>query len=177
MDTSYGFIETRGFTAAIEAADAMVKAANVQLIRFRRVGSALVTVMVEGPLDSCQAAVQAGKAAAERIGGLISANVIPRPYDDLGMFVGKDRTEKPTVPPAKVKKPDRPKAVISALPDEDKIMELLSAGKEGLKAEDIAGTLNMASRVVRILLKSLMDSGKVEKIQQKYFLIKKGGRS
>ena len=78
-----GMVETRGLVAAIEAADAMVKAANVQLIGTERIGSGLVTVMVRGDVGAVQAAVDAGEAAGARLGELISKHVIPRPHGDV----------------------------------------------------------------------------------------------
>lgn len=74
-----GMVETRGLVAAIEAADAMVKAANVQLVGKEQVGGGLVTVMVRGDVGAVKAATDAGAAAAEKIGELISVHVIPRP--------------------------------------------------------------------------------------------------
>jgi ethanolamine utilization protein EutM len=179
METSYGFIETRGYIAAIEAADAMVKAAKVQLIQFRQIGEALVTVIVEGPLDSCQAAVQAGKAAAERVGELVSAHVIPRPYKDLDMFTSNPVKEipKPEHHQVKTGKPAKIITEDNSQTDEEKIVGLISASRNGLKLEEISERLKIDSRKSRILLKALMDNNKVEKIQQKYFPVKKGGRS
>ena len=78
-----GMIETRGLTAAIEAADAMVKAANVYLIGKEFVGGGLVTVMVRGDVGAVKAATDAGAAAAERVGELISIHVIPRPHEEV----------------------------------------------------------------------------------------------
>lgn len=78
-----GMIETRGLVASIEAADAMVKAANVTLIGKVHVGGGLVTVMVRGEVGAVKAAVDAGAAAAERIGTLISRHVIPRPHGEV----------------------------------------------------------------------------------------------
>ena len=75
--------ETRGLVAAIEAADAMVKAANVQLVGKEQVGGGLVTVMVRGDVGAVKAAVDAGSAAAKRIGELVSVHVIPRPHSDV----------------------------------------------------------------------------------------------
>ena len=77
-----GMVETRGLVAAIEAADAMVKAANVTLIGTERIGSGLVTVMVRGDVGAVQAATDAG-AAASRLGELVSVHVIPRPHSDV----------------------------------------------------------------------------------------------
>jgi len=78
-----GMIETKGLVGSIEAADAMVKAANVSLIGKVLVGGGLVTVMVRGDVGAVKAAVDAGAAAAKRIGELISVHVIPRPHTDV----------------------------------------------------------------------------------------------
>ena len=78
-----GMIETRGLVAAVEAADAMVKAANVSLQCKEHVGGGLVTVMVRGDVGAVKAATDAGAAAAERVGELISVHVIPRPHTEL----------------------------------------------------------------------------------------------
>ena len=78
-----GMIETKGLVGAIEAADAMVKAANVHLIGKERVGGGLVTVMVRGDVGAVKAAVEAGAAQAKRVGELISVHVIPRPHEEV----------------------------------------------------------------------------------------------
>lgn len=78
-----GMIETKGLIGAVEAADAMVKAANVTLIGRVIVGGALVTVFVRGDVGATKAAVDAGAAAADRVGELISTHVIPRPHEEV----------------------------------------------------------------------------------------------
>lgn len=78
-----GMIETKGLVGSIEAADAMVKAANVYLIGKEHVGGGLVTVMVRGDVGAVKAATDAGAAAAQRIGELISVHVIPRPHAEV----------------------------------------------------------------------------------------------
>ena len=78
-----GMIETRGLVAAIEAADAMVKAANVTLVGKEMVGGGLVSVLVRGDVGAVKAATDAGAAAADRIGELISVHVIPRPHSEV----------------------------------------------------------------------------------------------
>ena len=78
-----GMVETRGLVAAIEAADAMVKAANVQLIGTEKIGSGLVSVMVRGDVGAVKSAVEAGSASASRLGELIATHVIPRPHEDV----------------------------------------------------------------------------------------------
>ncbi len=78
-----GMIETRGLTAAIEAADAMVKSAEVTLIGTEKIGSGLVSVMVRGDVGAVKAAVESGTAAASRLGEIIATHVIPRPHSDV----------------------------------------------------------------------------------------------
>lgn len=84
-----GMIETKGLVGSVEAADAMVKAANVYLIGKVLVGGGLVTVMVRGDVGAVKAATDAGAAAAERVGELISVHVIPRPHSDVEMILPK----------------------------------------------------------------------------------------
>ena len=78
-----GMVETRGLVAAIEAADAMVKAANVVLIGSEKIGSGLVSIMVRGDVGAVKAAVEAGGAAASRLGEVVATHVIPRPHNDV----------------------------------------------------------------------------------------------
>ena len=84
-----GMIETKGLVAAVEAADAMVKAANVTLIGKVQVGGGLVTVMVRGDVGAVKAATDAGAAAAGRVGELLSVHVIPRPHSEVEMILPK----------------------------------------------------------------------------------------
>ena len=89
MMQALGMIETKGLVASIEAADAMVKAANVTLIGKEHVGGGLVTVMVRGDVGAVKAAVEAGGAAAKRVGELVSVHVIPRPHEDVEAILPK----------------------------------------------------------------------------------------
>ena len=82
-----GLIETRGLVGSIEAADAMVKAANVTLVGKERVGGGLVTVMVRGDVGAVKAATEAGATAADRVGELVSVHVIPRPHSEVEMIL------------------------------------------------------------------------------------------
>lgn len=84
-----GMIETRGLIASVEAADAMLKAANVVLVGTEKIGSGLVSVMVRGDVGAVKSAVEAGSAAAERLGELIAVHVIPRPHDDVEKILPK----------------------------------------------------------------------------------------
>lgn len=83
MGKALGMIETKGLIGSIEAADAMIKAADVQLISQEKIDGALVTVLIEGDVGAVQAAIDAGKAAASRVGELVSFHVIPRPDDGI----------------------------------------------------------------------------------------------
>ncbi len=78
-----GMIETRGFAAMVEAADAMVKAAKVDLVGHERIGGGYVTAIVRGDVAACRAAVDAGQRAAEKVGEVISTHVIPRPHESV----------------------------------------------------------------------------------------------
>ncbi len=89
MKEALGLVETRGFVGAIEAADAMVKAANVVLIGSEKTGSGLVTMMVRGDVGAVKAAVEAGGEAARRVGDLVSTHVIPRPHADVEALLEK----------------------------------------------------------------------------------------
>ncbi len=83
MGEALGLIETKGFVAAIEAADVMVKTASVALVGTERIGSGLITVMVRGEVGAVKAAVEAGANAAGRLGDLVASHIIPRPHSDL----------------------------------------------------------------------------------------------
>ena len=87
MQEALGMIETRGLTAAIEAADAMTKAAEVSLIGTEKIGSGLVTVMVRGDVGAVKSSVESGAAAAGKLGELIATHVIPRPHSDVEMIL------------------------------------------------------------------------------------------
>lgn len=83
MNDALGMIEVKGLTALTEAADAMAKAARVEVVGYQRIGAGWVTVLVRGDVAACQAAVDAGAAAARRVGEVVASNVIPRPHADL----------------------------------------------------------------------------------------------
>ncbi len=172
MKASYGFIETRGYVAAIVAADAMVKAAKVELLPFRKVGAAFVTIVVKGELAACQAAVEAGAKAARQAGRLVSSHIIARPYEDTEQQVehasrpgrGKGRGKKRrAVPRAKPQPPPE------RSPSEQ-IEQYLKGKKQGATLKELAEHVHKTTAEVRVIVKRLMDAGKIEKIQQKYFL-------
>ena len=86
MNEAIGLIETRGYVGLVEASDAMVKAANVELVKSIQIGGALVTTIVQGDVGSVKAAVEAGKEAASRVGNLVASHVIARPATELLKF-------------------------------------------------------------------------------------------
>jgi ethanolamine utilization protein EutM len=89
MSEALGLVETKGLVGAIEAADAMVKAANVILVGYEKIGSGLVTVMVRGDVGAVKAAADAGAAAAQKVGEVVSVHVIPRPHADVEKILPK----------------------------------------------------------------------------------------
>ena len=89
MQEALGMVETRGLVAAIEAADAMVKAANVTLLGSEKIGSGLVSVMVRGDVGAVKAAVEAGGDAAQKLGEVVALHVIPRPHGDVEKLLTK----------------------------------------------------------------------------------------
>ncbi len=89
IQDALGMIETNGFIGSIEAADAMTKAADVTLVGQVQIGAGLVTTMVRGDVGAVQASVDAGAYAAQRVGELVSAHVIPRPHDELDKILPK----------------------------------------------------------------------------------------
>ncbi len=94
-----GMIETKGFVCMLEAIDSMLKAANVQLVSWDKIGSGLVTAFISGDVAAVKAALDAGSAAASRLGTVISAEVIPRPHEELAAVLPKAK-----VAPAVAKK-------------------------------------------------------------------------
>lgn len=93
MGEALGLIETKGLVGAIEAADAMTKSANVELIGYEKIGSGLVTVMVRGDVGAVKASVDAGAVAAEKVGEIVSKHVIPRPHTDVERILPKRNVE------------------------------------------------------------------------------------
>jgi len=90
-----GMIETRGFAAMVEASDAMLKAAKVELVNYEKTGGGYVTAVVRGDVASVRAAVDAGLGAAEKVGEIVSSHIIPRPHQnvDLALPLGRNTTK------------------------------------------------------------------------------------
>src|SRR3990172_12969346 len=93
MAEALGMVETRGFAAMVEAADAMVKAAKVDLVGYEKIGGGHVTAIVRGDVAAVKAATEAGQRAAERVGELVSVHVIPRPHVNLDMVLPLGRAK------------------------------------------------------------------------------------
>jgi len=107
MQQALGLIETRGLVAAIEAADAMVKAAKVEFLSRQKVKGGLVVIMVAGDVGAVKAAVDAGAAAGKRVGIVVSSHVIPRPHNDIDAII-PDRPEENTQPEPKTEPKKKP---------------------------------------------------------------------
>lgn len=93
MADALGMIETKGFVGMVEAADAMVKAAKVDLVGYEKIGGGYVTAVVRGDVAAVKAATEAGARAAERVGELVSVHVIPRPHANVDLALPLGRTE------------------------------------------------------------------------------------
>ncbi|MFG6114778.1 BMC domain-containing protein [Thalassobacillus devorans] len=94
LNGALGMIETKGLVASVEAADAMVKAANVNLVGKVHVGGGIVTILVSGDVGAVKAATESGSAAAQRVGELMSVHVIPRPHNELDSILPKVELDK-----------------------------------------------------------------------------------
>jgi len=93
MAEALGMIETKGFAAMVEASDAMVKAAKVELVHYEKIGGGYVTAIVRGDVAAVKAAVEAGVRGAERVGEVVSVHVIPRPHLNIDLVLPLGRTE------------------------------------------------------------------------------------
>ena len=93
MAEALGMIETKGFAAVVEAADAMVKAARVELVSYEKIGGGYVTAIVRGDVAAVKAAVEAGVRGAEKVGEVVSVHVIPRPHTNIDLVLPLGRTE------------------------------------------------------------------------------------
>jgi ethanolamine utilization protein EutM len=92
MSDALGMIETKGFVAMVEAADAMVKAAKVELVGFEKIGGGFVTAIVRGDVAAVKAATEAGQRAAERVGEIVAVHIIPRPHVNVDQVLPLGRT-------------------------------------------------------------------------------------
>lgn len=196
---SFGLVETKSFVGAVEAADAMVKTAKVELINNFMIGAAYVTVFVKGDLAACQAAVDAGAVAAERVGELITSHVIARPIYDTEFLVGSlisgkstKRAVKEKVAPEKnvnkgIKETEaNNKIIVKRNKVNEEPIKTLDTGfisinekiLDQIKKADGTGLQTLIDNTgenkteVRVALKKLLDENKIEKVGTKYFVKK-----
>ena len=142
-----GMIETRGLVAAIEAADASVKAANVSLSCKEHVGGGLVTIMVRGDVGAVKAAVDAGAAAAERVGELISVHVIPRPHGELELVLTKSKVSNTKDISAEKTKNNKPKKNEEPVKKDDTKEDSVSYTEEDLEKMTVSGLRDLARKL------------------------------
>jgi microcompartment protein CcmL/EutN len=147
-DRALGMVETRGLIASIEAADAMVKAANVQLLGKERADAGLITILIAGETAAVKSAVDAGAAAAQRVGELVSTHIIPRPDDQIGIIVSTNasvkttRTELKPVPEIKPERRKRQIQIEAITEETEPILKPSSSSTiERLKEEALGITL------------------------------------
>lgn len=133
-----GMIETKGLIGAIEAADAMTKAANVTLIGKEKVGSGLITVMVTGDVGAVKAAVDAGAAAAEQVGHLIGVHVIARPHDEIENILKKEIVEKEVIEETIIEAVEEISEVIPDIISEEIIEEIEEKAQEEVLQRKVA---------------------------------------
>ncbi len=93
MSEALGMIETKGFVAMVEASDAMLKAARVQLVGYEKIGGGFVTAIIRGDVAAVKAAVEAGSLAAQKVGEIVSVHVIPRPHENVDSVLPLGRAE------------------------------------------------------------------------------------
>ncbi len=166
MQLTLAFVETKGFVGAVEAADAMTKTASVHIVKYTKIGDAYVTVLIEGELSDCQAAIESGSAAAERIGELISSGIIPRPMSDLSLFRAKTIKETAQSNTSIINKKKTQIASTSI-----SINTLIKEAKDGITIEELEKFTRKSKEEIRQILKKLMDEDKVEKVHKKHYWI------
>lgn len=189
MPLSYGFVETQGLIGSIEAADAMLKTADVRLVHKTEIGFGLVTVFVEGELGAVQAAVEAGSAAAERVGQFVTSHVIARPFNNATVFQSMPKEPGEEIPnknDVKIEQETKPFLKPGVTPVHrksekktakkptglgEKIFQALENQKKGVTLNELSVLLKQDTSEIRILLKQLIDQEKVEKVQQRYYLL------
>jgi len=172
-------VQQRG---AIEAADAMLKAAKVELIKWHKVGSALVIITIKGELGACQSAVDAGKIAAAKVGELVSYNIIANPYPDTKSILQPDlkttkNTIKKTVSKQNSKKSSsEPKKQVNFKENSStSLLQLVMKAKDGITLQEASDKLSLPAAELRIIFKELMDTEKIVKVRRRYYPIKKRG--
>ena len=161
MINALGLLEVEGMVAAVDAADAMLKAANVRLLSDQVLDPGRLTLVVEGDLAACRAALDAGYAAAMRTGLVISRKEIGRPEEDTQWLIGRF-TRQPTQP---VKAPEAP--VLEA-ESADALMALLANARQGMTAGEVAAHFDWPLEQARNVLEQLFSDGALRKRSSRY---------
>jgi ethanolamine utilization protein EutK len=150
MRNACGFLEVKGLAVAIEVADAMLKSANVRIVKQIKTNPALITLVVEGDIGSCRAAVDAGRALALRLNALVSEKVIGRPEPDLALFWAA---------------PAKPAPL-----SESALLDFLGAVATGKRLDQIVEFLQRPESEVLAALDLVMGQGRVKKTGRRYLL-------
>lgn len=175
--TALGLIETKGFVGATEAADAMVKAAAVEILKREYAEGGLVTILVRGDVAAVKAATDAGAVAAAKIGELVSVHVIPRPHDAtdllLDVLPGNRKIGSYPIAHTLEGRPKRRDAAPAAGANGDVERRCLAAirrrGKPGVTLPELGEKLKVEWRTLIRPVKSLLDRGVIEKVESRYY--------
>lgn len=165
MINALGLLEVEGMVAAVDAADAMLKAANVRLLSHEVLDPGRLTLVVEGDLAACRAALDAGSAAAQRTGRVISRKEIGRPDDDTQWLIGSFKCQPtPSVKPKKT--PDEPVASESL----EELLAQLATIRQGMTAGEVAAHFGWPLEKARSALEQLFSDGTLRKRSSRYRL-------
>jgi len=192
-----GMVETRGFIGATEAADAMVKAADVEIEKREYAEGGLVTILVRGDVAAVKAATDAGAVAAARVGELVAVHVIPRPHDATDLLVGvlpgdrrigtypirnapsgragaaatgaRRQGSRPAAPRTAEGGARREAPAANGDLRERCLREIRRAGAEGITLPDLGAALGAEWRRLILPVKALLDAGKIEKVESRYY--------
>ncbi|HFZ8995745.1 TPA: ethanolamine utilization microcompartment protein EutK [Citrobacter freundii] len=166
MINALGFLEVEGMVAAIDAADAMLKAANVRLLSHQVLDPGRLTLVVEGDLAACRAALDAGSAAAQRTGQVISRREIGRPEEDTQWLIGGFTRELKPVVPQQQTQTTEPVAFELT----DQLMTLLGSVRQGMTAGEVAAHFGWSLELARNRLEQLFSDGALRKRSSRYRL-------
>lgn len=167
MINALGLLEVDGMVAAVDAADAMLKAANVRLLSYEVLDPGRLTLVVEGDLAACRAALDAGSAAAQRTGRVISRKEMGRPEDDTQWLISRfTRASKPQPKPQPVKEP----AVPVAAGADAELLTLLASARQGMTAGEVAAHFGWSLEQARNALDQLFSDGALRKRSSRYRL-------
>ncbi|VUS69006.1 ethanolamine utilization microcompartment protein EutK [Klebsiella pasteurii] len=161
MINALGLLEVDGMVAAVDAADAMLKAANVRLLSHEVLDPGRLTLVVEGDLAACRAALDAGSAAAQRTGRVISRREIGRPEEDTQWMIGGFQR-----PPKAPEPPERSEEAESSAP----LLTLLASARQGMTAGEVAAHFGWSLEEARKALEQLFSTGALRKRSSRYRL-------